>query len=95
MKFREHRGGLIESMKTLVELNTRREFSHHLGKVVRKIVPKEACTIRFVEYGFDTRIGWDTYLVILDGQGPIGMLNGPPPISWFPVEFAYGEPEAE
>ena len=92
MKFREHRGGLAESMETVVELNTRKEFCDHIGKIARKFVPEGEFTIRFQEYSFDTRINWDTWLVILDGYGPIGMLNDHPPISWWPpVEFIYGE----
>lgn len=94
MKFREHRGGLTESMNTVVELNTRREFCNHIGKVARKFVPENGFTISFSEYSFDTRINWDTYLVVLDGHGPIGMLDGPPPLNWWPpVEFVYGRQE--
>ena len=93
MKFREHRGGLEESMATVVELNSKKEFCDYVGKLARRIVPLEECTLSFREYGFDSRIGWDTYLVVLDGHGPIGMLDGPPPVEWWPpVEFVYGEP---
>ena len=96
MKFREHRGGLAESMETVVELNTRKEFCDHLSKIARKFVPEGEFTISFSEYSFDTRIYWDTFLVILNGCGPIGMLDGPPPRSWWPpVEFFYSSEETE
>jgi hypothetical protein len=94
MKFREHRGSLAESMLTVVDLNTKKEFCDHISKVARKIVPEGEFTISFSDYSFDIRINWDTFLVMLEGYGPIGMLNGPPPISWWPpVEFVYGSEE--
>jgi hypothetical protein len=93
MKFREHRGGLAESMATVVELNSKQEFVDHVSKLVRGIVPEG--TVSFSQYSFDSRIGWDTYLVSLDKYGVIGMIDGPPPLEWWPKpEFVFG-PEVE
>jgi hypothetical protein len=90
MKFREHRGSLAESMKTVVELNTKEDFCKHLNMVVRKFIGHNEFTLSFKEYSFDTRINWDTWLVVIDGDGVIGMLDGHPPINWWPpVEFVY------
>lgn len=91
MKFREHRGGYTESMETCVELNTKEEFLAHLEKVVRKCT-QDAATIRFSDLErVDARNGWRTFYVILDGSGPIGMIDGPPPTSWWPpIKFESG-----
>lgn len=94
MKFREHRGGYAESMATAVDLTTKEEFIAHLGKVVRKYT-QDAATVRFSDLErIDSRNGWRTFYVILDGSGPIGMIDGPPPTSWWPpIKFErYEEP---
>jgi hypothetical protein len=75
---RRHRGGLAESMATvqpcsslgdLVEL-INRDFADFGVKVDAGIVHVEP-------YVFDDRIGWDTYLVSIDGHGVWGMTDGP------------------
>lgn len=93
MKFREHRGSLAASMRTIVELNTKEEFTAHIRKVVKPFVGDGKFTLRFKPYGYDERIGWDTVLIVLEGHCPIGMADGPPP--WFKArpEFIYGESE--
>lgn len=97
MRFREHRGGLSESMDTAVELNDKFHFMLHVGMIARRIIPTDAFTISFSRAGFDERIGWDTYYVILEGQGPIGMIDGPPPFEWWPkAKFEFDHvPEKE
>jgi hypothetical protein len=89
MKFREHRGGLAESMATVVELDTKEKFLSHL----RKLIPNNAGTnghVSFEQYEYDERIDWDTYLVRLEGYGVLGMLDGPPPREWWPpINFIY------
>ena len=69
MKYRDHCGGLSESMKTTREVSTIQQivdhlngFYNHFGKRVVEIKFKHAC--------FDKRINWDTYYVLqrLDGE---------------------------
>jgi hypothetical protein len=92
MKFREHKGGYAESMATAVELSTKEEFLAHLGKIVRKYTLGSA-TVRFRDMELaDVRDGWRLFYVILDGYGPIGMMDGPPPTAWLPpIEFVREE----
>ena len=77
---REHRGGLAESMKTARPVRDRDE----LAAVVRKSLPFghtiETRQITVEPYCFDDRMGWDTYLICIEGCGGIwGLANGPIP----------------
>lgn len=61
MKFRPHRGGLIESMAGVVNISpTLDSLARHLN------VPVEDIECYF--YGYDTRILWDTFAVTVDGD---------------------------
>lgn len=63
MKFRQHRGGLKESLETTVEVFTFPE----LAEVVHAIWP-EMTGIKLEHIGTDDRIGWDTYNVVIEFQ---------------------------
>lgn len=90
MKFREHRGGLSESMGTTVELDTKEDFLKHIEKLARQIVPKDDFTVSFEQYAFDSRINWNTWIVMLEGHGVLGIMDGPIPASWKPkIEFVW------
>lgn len=61
MKYRDHRGGLDDSMATMVEIQpTLAALAHHLK------VP--ANSIRVESYVYDDRIKWDTHIVLVDGR---------------------------
>lgn len=84
IKFREQRGGLTESMETIVEIEpTHAALVEHLQKLFSSTgedITKESVISK--RYGeFDTRIGWDTYVVLLkksDGYDWImGFHDGP------------------
>lgn len=61
MLFRPQRGSLSDSMADEVELPaTRKALAGHL------VCPEESVDVK--PYCYDGRIGWDTYLVIVDGQ---------------------------
>ena len=80
MKFREHRGGLGESMKTVVEVADFAALLTHMRKLAQPwptMPPINATTVHIIPYLYDARIGWDTYLVRLDGYGPFGFTDGP------------------
>ncbi len=69
IKFREHRGTLAEAMETVVELEpTLAAVALHL-----KVKPKQ---VQVKKYTYDDRIGWDTYIVTVDGDA-VGFTNGP------------------
>ena len=78
MKFRLHRGGLDDSMKTTVELpNTAEALLAHIQKELEYFaifcIP---ANLKLTHYGIDNRTGWDSYLVTLCGK-PVGFTDGP------------------
>lgn len=74
-KFRWHRGGLAESMATVVDVPHRDALiavvSGGLGLAGTNAIAVEP-------YGYDDRIGWDTHIVLVDGNA-VGMTDGPMP----------------
>ena len=68
--YRDHRGSLDESMKTVQQMGSLQELKDHLspffgdGGVVVK------------PYAEDKRIGWDTHIVTHNGRG-VGFTDGP------------------
>jgi hypothetical protein len=82
MKFREHRGHLTDSMKTLVEIKDRDALVNHLRYVFREFdAPLDFSLIRIEPYFMepDVRIGWDhTYIVALPGYGVLGFTDEMP-----------------
>ena len=82
MKIRAHRGGLSESMKTVAEIEpTAKAVAEHVtcswkGSPNSQISPD---MVRVEKYGngIDLRIGWDTHIVLIEGQGPFGFTDGP------------------
>ena len=75
---REHRSGLVESMATVRPVRDR----EHLVEIIReslelfgKAIEPEQITV--TPYVRDSRIGWDTHLICIEGYGVWGMANGP------------------
>lgn len=75
VKFREQRGGLEESMATVVELENRAQLVDYVAAIFKGqwIDPEK---LDVIPQGIDDRIGWDTFIITLDGQA-IGFTNGP------------------
>jgi hypothetical protein len=73
MKFREHRGSLDDSLLTVVELKDRFALLEHLTSILHRPVTEKDVAI--VPYTFDSRIGWQTYIVTLPGYGVIGFTD--------------------
>jgi hypothetical protein len=80
MKFREHRGSLEDSMKTVVTVTS----MGSLKKIVKGMFPDlgkiEEITIE--KYSYDKRINWDTHSVnvkflALKHKVIVGFTNGP------------------
>lgn len=66
--YREHRGGLADSMDTVVEL----ESKDQLEKLILSKLDKWGKSGQHMigdmtvePYGFDDRIGWDTHIVMM------------------------------
>jgi len=75
MKFRLHRGGLAESMETVVEIEDREELVKHINKK-HSFGPKLTSNdLSINPYGYDARIKWDTHIVTIP-YGVIGFLDG-------------------
>jgi hypothetical protein len=71
MKFRPHRGGLYESMKETVEVDSLEALKAHLLKTWLGHLGHLTCKY----YCYDARIGWHTYIICENGH-PIGFTDG-------------------
>ena len=70
--YRPHRRFLDEAMKEVSEVNSMPELARLLTPEL-----KDGDKITVEKYGgFDERIGWDTYIVCINGQA-CGFTNGP------------------
>lgn len=69
--FREHRGGLNESMLTVVTVGNLAELIAHL-KTLHGI--RSAAQVTIKHYGYDPRIMWDNYIVCINGEA-VGFTN--------------------
>jgi len=78
MKFRQHRGGLDESMSTLIEIHSKEELIIHCKKAFPYLcnIDEDHLSIKKYCDKPDERIGWDkTFIVILQDQGPLGFTD--------------------
>lgn len=66
--YRDHRGGLDDSMQTVQELDLQ-GIQDHLHKLFGPGI------IEVKKYGFDPRINWDTHVVTHNGRA-VGFTNG-------------------
>lgn len=79
MKLRQHRGGLAESMETVVEIEPTKDA---LMAAVHSVLSRSGFELTddmlHVEpYAFDSRIQWDAHIVTIDGYGVYGFTDGP------------------
>ena len=75
MKVREHRGLLSESMATVREVKNRSELLAIIQSQL--LFEMDPARLHVEHYMYDGRIGWDTYLISIDGYGVWGMADGP------------------
>ncbi len=59
--FRFHKGGLDESMKTVVEIDSLKS----LREKIEEIWTMDGFNIEVKPYVFDKRVNWDTHLVLI------------------------------
>jgi hypothetical protein len=77
-RIREHRGSLDDSMATVREFSgTRAELCEIIRASWEPCCPSfTAKQLKVRPYHYDARIGWDTYLISIDGYGVWGMADG-------------------
>lgn len=78
MRFREHRGGLTESMETLVVLQDRTALVAHIRELVSPymILSDWDASIDVKPYNGGMPDGWDqTYIVLVKDHGVIGFTD--------------------
>ncbi len=68
MKFRLHKGSIAESMETEVDIEPTKE-------ALATLLDTTPDKVEVDKYIYDNRIGWDTYLVTIDGFA-VGMTDG-------------------
>lgn len=79
MKFREQRGGFSESMATITEIPPTKEALVtllNLRCVVSYTIKDPDCVTVYGYGGVDSRCGWDTHLVVVEGKA-VGFTDGP------------------
>ena len=81
MRFREHRGGLGESLETCVEVETLADLEKHIVKVFYPFGDIDPSLIQFTKYckDGDFRIGWkELYIVTCPSWGVLGWTDFDP-----------------
>lgn len=77
-KFRDHKGSLSESMKTVQEFKSKQDLIDYARNELSKFsVEFEDCLLRIRNYGYDKRTGWNTHIVVIEGYGVFGFTDGP------------------
>ncbi len=70
--YRPHRGMLEDSMREVVEITDFAHLVRHMRREVESWYPKEELpteeNTKLEPYCYDPRIGWDTYLVTVNGN---------------------------
>lgn len=78
--FRPQRGGLAEAMAEVREISDRADLVAHLQTVFAPMwINVRDDMVRVAKYGdgIDTRIGWNTHIVTIEGWGVAGFTNAP------------------
>ena len=76
MKYRDHRGSLEASMLSVREMPNRAALVEHLRETYGRHELVRDDLIEVKHYCYDERIGWDTWIVTLNG-GAVGFTDGP------------------
>jgi hypothetical protein len=78
--YRPHRGSLNDSLREVVEVNDFPQLVRHMRREVESWYPEDElpteANTKLEPYCYDPRIGWDTYLVTVNGSA-WGYTNGP------------------
>lgn len=74
--FRFHREGLKESMETVTRV---KDIDDLVMKINMAYLPEPRITkgrLRISSYCYDKRIDWNTHIVVVNGLGVVGFLDG-------------------
>lgn len=76
--YRPQRGYLADAMSEVRSFETFDDLFKFLKEDLRlwAYLGLTREKLEITPYGFDSRIGWDTFLVHLEGYGVVGYLNG-------------------
>lgn len=73
-RFRPQRVTLAEALDEMVAVRTREELLRTVAVMIGRTVSSDEVDLR--HYGFDARIGWDTWMVTWRGMC-VGYTDGP------------------
>jgi hypothetical protein len=79
---RPQRSSLIESLREGTSVANRFELWELITKTVElppMLIRAGTASLQITPYGFDERIGWNTYLITIPGYGVWGMSDGDVP----------------
>jgi len=80
MRIRENRPTIQESMATMLNVEGREHLVQHISETLGKkgvMVTDEM--IHVSHYGFDERIDWDEYIIVVERFGVFGFTDAPCP----------------
>jgi hypothetical protein len=67
----------MESLATVSTVTNKRELVDLINNSLARFLPPSPPEAVHIEpYGYDARIGWDTYVITLDGYGVWGFAKG-------------------
>ena len=72
-RYRDHRGMLSDSMRTVQRFSCFDDLFKHLS--VSKVGSFCVEDVKVEHYGYDDRIGWDTYILTINGNA-VGFTDG-------------------
>lgn len=79
MWLRENRRTIWQSLATSVRIKNRAQLVRHIAGRLRKSCIVTDDMIYVTHYGYDDRIDWDEYIVVVDGCGVFGYTDEPCP----------------
>jgi len=74
MRLRKHRELLDDSMETVVEIDPTMPA---LVEKIQRDLGADGLTVKVEHYCYDSRIGWDTHIVTIEGIGVYGFTDSP------------------
>jgi hypothetical protein len=79
MWLRENRLTIWQSLATSVRIKNRAQLVRHIAGRLRKSCIVTDDMIHVTHYGYDDRIDWDEYIVVVEGCGVFGYTDEPCP----------------
>jgi hypothetical protein len=80
MRLREAKASIKESMSTTVEVEDRAQLHKHIFDALgKKGFAVTDDMIHVTHYGYDDRVDWDEYIIVIDRFGVFGFTDQPCP----------------